>query len=552
MKRIYFWLLYFCSLGLTAQSADLYPGSSVSNALHQANIGRIVFTDGNIPLEQLRKVDFLKSFPLGYRSDLNIRVFMDNSVANYLHRLAPEIPADELLKMGNLQFTFYVDEKRVYQENIHHGCHFGSADSKKTFTTFRVPLTSTKGEDWWAMYLWERFKRNGGEKVLTNGKHLLKIEIRPYVKLNETDTKTGDLIAKGQVQLIIKPPKVTAHQVRIQPIAPGSGWEISDFDFDRKKIEQLNTEIAKFELKEITSVVVVHQGKLLLEEYFNGANRETLHDTRSATKSFTSALLGMAIADGYIKDENEPLGRFYDLKKFDHYSRQKDSITLKNLLTMGSAFDGSDSDDQSPGNEENMYPTENWVKFALDLPMDPNKTNGGQWDYFTAGVVMLGDVLDRSVPGGLEQYADRTLLKPLGIGTYQWQYTPQKVANTAGSLQMCALDFARYAQLYQNNGLWKGKQILPSDWVQKTLSQQIPIPGRTNEYYGYLFWNKTFTYGGRDYQAYYCSGNGGNHFVVFKNLPIVAIITAKAYNKPYAHPQADRIVQDYLLPAILK
>lgn len=551
MKRILFCLLSFYGLGLSAQTADLFPTNGISNTLHQTNIGRIVFTDGNVPMERLQQSDFLKSYALAYRSDLNIRIFMDNSVGNYLHRLAPDIPSDELLKTGNLQFAFYVDGKPIYTENIHHGCHFGAADSKRTFTTFRVPLTSTKGEDWWAMYLWERFRRNGGEKALTNGKHQLKIEIRPYVKTNDT-VKTGDLIAQGQLQLVIKPPQVTAGQIRVQPIAPGSGWEISGFDFDRKKIEQLNTDIAKFELKEITSVVVLRGGKLLLEEYFNGAGRNTLHDTRSATKSFTSTLLGMAIADGYIKDENQPLCRFYDLKKFDRYSVKKDSVTLKDLLTMSSAFDGSDADDRSPGNEENMYPAGDWVKFALDLPMDPNKTNGRQWDYFTAGVVLLGDILNQSVPGGLEQYADRALFKPLGISNYQWQYTPQQVANTAGSLQMRALDYARYAQLYQNNGVWNDRQILPVEWTGKTLSQQLPIPGRTNEFYGYLFWNKTFAYDGRQYQAYYCSGNGGNHFVIFKDFPVVVVVTAKAYNKPYAHAQADKIVQDYLLPAILK
>ena len=115
---------------------------------------------------------------------------------------------------------------------------------------------------------------------------------------------------------------------------------------------------------------------------------------------------------------------------------------------MSSAFNGSDAQSDSPGNEENMYPTDNWVKFALDLSMDSTKSNGQQWDYFTAGVILLGDILNKSVPEGLEKYADKKLFAPLNIKKYQWQYTPQKVANTAGGLQMTSLDYAKVGQLY--------------------------------------------------------------------------------------------------------
>ena len=552
MKHILLLALLFCNNIVSAQNSDLFKTDGITTELHKNNIGKVTFMKGNIPLEQYKEGDFLKSFELTYKSDLNIRVFMNNSVTNYLHQLNPELPADQLLTTGNLQFTFYIDNKLLYTENLNYGCSFGSGGSKDTSTTFRVPLTSSKKEDWWSIYLWERFKLNGGEKALTNGKHKLKIEIRPYQTNQNGTVKTGDLIAKGEVLLILKAPKLTAKQIEIQPIQPNSGWEVSNFAFDKKKIEQLNAAIASYNLKEITSVVVIYDKKLLLEEYFNEADRNTLHDTRSAGKSFASTLAGIAINDGYLKNENQTLNQFYDLKNYANYESKKDSVKIKDLLSMSSAFEGSDQNSDSPGNEENMYPTDNWIKFTLDLPMDKSKTNGGQWDYFTAGVVLLGDIIHKSVPGGLEKYADEKLFKPLNITHYQWQYTPQKVANTAGSLQMTALEYAKYAQLYQNNGLWNGKQILTTDWVQKTLSHQIQIPERQNEFYGYLFWNKTFTFKNTPYETYYCAGNGGNEFMIFKNIPLVVIITSKAYNKPYGHAQADTIVQDYILPAILK
>ncbi len=555
MRKIF--IVIFVSLfGLMifGQTKDLVKTDGITTSLHKTNVGKVTFMNGNIPLDQYKESDFLKSFPLTYRSDLNIRVFMDNSVINYLHQLSPELSASELLEKGNLQFSFFIDGKFIYKENISPGCWLGNANElKNTLTTFRIPLTSTKGENLWALHLWERFQLNGGEKVLKEGKHKLKIEIRPYVKTDEkTDAAVGKLIAEGQIELVIKTPTLTAEQIAIQPIKPESGWEISDLKFDKKKIEAFNTEIGNYTMKEITSIIVINDGKLLLEEYFNGADRNTLHDPRSAGKSFASTLMGIAINDGYIKDENQTLDQFYNLKSFENYNIKKDQVKIKDLLTMSSAFEGSDAHSESPGNEENMYPTDNWVNFTLDLPMDASKTNGGKWDYFTAGTILLGDILDKSVPNGLDKYADEKLFKPLGITNYKWQYTPQNVANTAGSLQMRSLDYAKYAQLYKNNGVWNGKQILSKDWVQKTFTHQIKIPERKNEFYSYLFWNRSFEYKGKSYETYYCSGNGGNQFIIFKDLPIVVIITSRAYNKPYGHPQAERIVKDFILPSIFK
>lgn len=544
-------LLCFTAFG---QSKDWIKTDGIVTTLHKANVGKVTFMNGNIPLDQYKESDFLKSFPLTYKSDLNIRVFMDNSITNYLHFLAPDLSAEQLLEKGNLQFSFYIDGKFIYKENISPGCWFGNANElKNTLTTFRIPLTSSKGENLWALHLWEKFQLNGGEKVLKEGKHKLKIEIRPYIKMDESsEVKVGNLIAEGQVELVVKTPTATAEQIAVQPIKSESGWEISDFKFDKKKIEALNKEIAIYNLKEITSIVAIQDGKLLLEEYFNGADRNTLHDPRSAGKSFASTLMGIAIKDGYIKNEDQTLDQFYNLKSFENYEIKKDQIKIKDLLTMSSAFEGSDADSESPGNEENMYPTDNWVKFTLDLPIDPSKTNGGKWDYFTAGTVLLGDILDKKVPEGLEKYADAKLFKPLNITKYQWQYTPQNVANTAGSLQMRSLDYAKYAQLYKNNGVWNGNQIISKEWIQKTFTHQIQIPERENEFYSYLFWNKSFEYKGKQYETYYCAGNGGNEFIIFKDLPLVVIITSKAYNKPYGHPQADKIVKDFILPAILK
>lgn len=339
-------------------------------------------------------------------------------------------------------------------------------------------------------------------------------------------------------------------KISLNKIIPYNGFSVSNAPFDTVRIKELKGYIYEGVFKKIRSIVVIKNGKLLIEEYFNGENRNTLHDSRSVGKSFTSTLIGIAISEGYIKSENQQLKDFYPLDRFEHYSVAKEATTIQELLTMSSGFDGNDEDGRSPGNEENMYPATDWVKFALDLPF--RNIMEGQWHYFTAGVIVLGDILNKTVKGGLETYASEKLFKPLGITNYKWQYTPQQVPNTAGGIQMNALDFAKYGQLYKNNGFWKKKQLVSKEWVKKTLTRQKQITGRNNEFYGYLFWNKSFQVNHKLVEAFYCAGNGGNYILVFKNQPLVIVITASAYGQPYAHAQVAKMLSDYILPAVIR
>jgi CubicO group peptidase (beta-lactamase class C family) len=429
----------------------------------------------------------------------------------------------------------------IHKENLHPAAI--PADNKNTKTVFGVSfINSADPESRWGG-IWHRFLLNGGEQALTAGKHLLRLEMRPYLKT--TELKVGDLIAAGELQLTVIKPKVDEKLTEIHPIQAGSGWQISEDTYDRVRIRELKLKIVETFYKEIKSIVVIKNGELLIEEYFGGANRNSLHDTRSVGKSFASTMMGIAINDGHIRSENQTLRDFYALRNFANPSPKKESVTIKSLLTMSSGFDANDDDENSPGNEEKMYPTADWVKFALDLAMDDKTGVGEKWRYFTAGVVVLGDIINKSVPGGLEKYADEKLFQPLGIRKYEWPYTPQRVPSTAGGLKMSALDFAKYGQLYQNGGKWHGKQIIPRSWVEKSFTKQI------NEFYGYLFWNTTFNVKGKQYEAFYATGNGGNKIYIFKDQPLVIVITATAYNKWYMHHQANSMMERYILPAVI-
>lgn len=545
MKPIILFALILISSLSFSQVKNIIEPEKIENSVQKNHLNKIIFLDKVIALENIKENDLLKTMTFQEDKDFDIRVFMDNSLVNYLHQIDPTLSADELLKKGNYQFNFIVDGKLIYTETLNPGA--GTAENKKLKTTFRIPFISTKNEDSWGRYLWMRFYlANSGIDALEPGNHLLKVEIKPYLKT--PDLKVGNKIADGEIQLIIPKKNISEQQIAIQKILPGSDWQVSKEKFNQEKIRLLNKKIAENRFREITGIVVIKNEKLLLEEYFNHSGRDSLQDTRSVGKSFSSALMGIAIKDGYIKNENQALKEFYDLKQLGNYSSKKDQVTIKSLLTMSSGFNGNDDDYESPGNEENMYPTDNWIKFILDLPMTDN-TIGKKWSYFTAGVVLIGDILDKSVPKGLKDYADQKLFQPLKITNYKWQFTPQQKPSLAGGLRMSALDFAKFGQLYKNNGTWNGKKVLDKEWIKKTFTNYF-TDTKDFDGYGYLFWRKIYKVGNKNYEAYQSSGNGGNKIIIFTGIPVVMVITAKAYNKSYAHVQADKIVQEYLLPAV--
>jgi len=349
--------------------------------------------------------------------------------------------------------------------------------------------------------------------------------------------------------LLISLPWYVGCQVALDKEA--GGLERSGAAYDRELMETLRDSIEAGTYKRINSVVVLRDGKLLIEEYFNGTRRIQTHDVRSVGKTFASAVLGIALEEGYLRSPDQPLSDFYDLKKYDHYHPSKEKITLRHLLTMSSHFDGDDSDYQSPGNEENMYPQDNWVEWSLNLPVDSNRASGSEWHYFTAGVVLLGDILDQSVPGGLEEYADRKLFQPLGIERYYWTYTPQRVPNTAGGIRLTPVGFAKFGQLYLRNGQWEGKQVLSPSWVSDSHRPRIATAHAGNEY-GYLWWIREYEVDGESYRTEYCTGNGGNKIFVFRELDAVVVITASAYGQRYMHSQVDEMMENYVLPALLR
>lgn len=496
--------------------------------------------------DSVSKEPTISSYNIGSNKDLYLQLATGKSLVEELALLAPQLNADSAIKRGNFQFSFLIDNKPVYQEDLQPGAIL--TQDKIVRKPLAVVLISGSRSGLWSMNMWDRFMINAGINLLGSEAKTLSIQIRTYVDLDKKIYSPVLLTANISITRIL--PAIDPQLLKPQQIKVGSGWPLYEGKYNQELIAQLNTKILDQSYKKVNAIVVVKKGKLLLEEYFNGSSRTTLHDPRSVSKSFTGTLLGMAIKDGYIKSEEQKLGEFYNLKQFKNPSEKKENVGLVDLLTMSSAFDGNDDVMESPGNEENMYPTADYLKFALNLPMAADKQNGKQWSYFTVGTMLLGDIMDKVIPGGLEHYAKKKLFAPLGIDSLEWARTPQGKPFTGGGLRLRALDFAKFGQLYNNSGKWNGQQILPKSWIEKSFQHLQTLPADRPGFYGFLFWNKTFHINGHKLEAYYSSGNGGNKIYVFKDIDLVVVINASAYGTSFAHPQADQIMEKYILPAV--
>jgi CubicO group peptidase (beta-lactamase class C family) len=310
------------------------------------------------------------------------------------------------------------------------------------------------------------------------------------------------------------------------------------------------------EFKKIGSVVILRHGKLAYEVYFDG-DAGTPRDTRSATKSITSTLVGIALDEHRIASVSAPVLSFFPGRKVQNPDPRKSKMSVEDLLTMSSPLECDDWNEFSRGNEERMYVVEDWAQFFLDLPIyggmrtpgEPvEPPHGRRFSYCTAGVFTLSPILERATGVSADQYAQQKLFSPLGIHSAQWVYTSLDIPQTGGGLRLASRDLAKIAQLYLSGGVWRGQRIVSEDWVKRSITPQTRIDETTE--YGYLWWLKSFrSKGGDKYPAFYMSGNGGNKVLGFWSLDMVVVITSTNYNTHGMHEQTEKMLTDYILPA---
>lgn len=275
---------------------------------------------------------------------------------------------------------------------------------------------------------------------------------------------------------------------------------------------------------EITSVAVSRGGEVVVEEYLEG-DAATLRNTRSCTKTVAGILLGIAIDRGLVAGVDMPLA--------DLLGEPAPPVRLRDLLTMSSCLDCDDWDDASPGNEELMYPREDWLSFVLELPLREETT----FSYCTAGIVALGIGLERTLGEPLPEFARRELFEPLAIDRAEWQHTPLGQTSNAGGLLLTSRALLSLGELY----LHGGGGVVPPAWVAESVSGHARVDAETE--YGYLWWLKE--YAGE--RCFFMTGMGGNRVHVFPTLDLVAAITTTNFGRRDAHALSDRLLVEQIL-----
>ena len=308
----------------------------------------------------------------------------------------------------------------------------------------------------------------------------------------------------------------------------------------------------------VTSVLVMQDGRIVAEHYYEG-DADTLRNTRSATKTVTGMLAGIAVGDGSLaRDSRVP--SFFPDHAVANPDPRKEAVTVVDLATMSSVAECDDGNMFSQGNEERMYLIEDWVGFYLDLPVrgfpawatrPDDSPYGRAFSYCTAGVTTLGAVVERATDKPLEDFARERLFSPLGISEAKWQFSPLGLAQGGGGLELSTRALGKLGQLLLDRGTVEGHQILPADWAEETLAPQADVPGREGTEYGYLVWLQEAEANGRKVVTRSMAGNGGNKVIIEPETRSVTVITTRNFGQRDAHAKTDRLFAQHVLPALL-
>lgn len=289
-------------------------------------------------------------------------------------------------------------------------------------------------------------------------------------------------------------------------------------------------------------LVVIKDNKLVVEEYFNTYWRDTIHDIRSAGKSVTSILLGIAIDRGLVKSVDDDIYTYFP----SYQPIDGRRIKIKHLLMMSSGLDADVFDNDSKGNGLNWIAKNDWVNHVLHLSM--NYVPGERWVYNDASAMLVGAIIEEQSKMKLSEFANEYLFKPLGIREYYWYTGLGNRTGAMGNLYMSALDFAKLGMLILNDGQWQNQQIVSKGWISEMLKPRLDIEGIDPfaKTYGYFWYNGESHVNGKRYQYSYAAGNGGNLLFIVPEEQVVVSLISSAYGQGYGQNRSQNIF-DYIL-----
>lgn len=295
------------------------------------------------------------------------------------------------------------------------------------------------------------------------------------------------------------------------------------------------------EFGDVHSLVVVKKGKLVFESYYAGWHRDSLHQLQSATKSVVATLFGCAIQNGFVKSAGEKIANYYSTNK---------KITVADLMTQRHGLRWKESPWNDPDNTwRKVLSTDgDWYEMILQTPTDT--TPGTKFNYSNAAPVLTTGVIQKASGMRIDSFAHRYLFEPLGIDdVWFWPGNGGPQNNGMALISLRPRDMAKIGQLYLQGGMWKGKRILPNEFIAEATSP-IVVNAEGNSLfesydYGYFWWVNPKVYGGNPESVYLARGAGGQVILVSPADETVMVITAWNMTRP-AKPQM--IWDRYLSP----
>lgn len=312
----------------------------------------------------------------------------------------------------------------------------------------------------------------------------------------------------------------------------------AEFRLDLAALESIYSDMVQEQHHDLKGIVIVRDGRLVSERYFNGDSAQTLHDIRSATKSITALLMGIAIQKGLVHSVNDSIALYLPGLPKDG----KEKITVKDLLNMRSGLDADDEDPASPGNENTLDQSTDWIRTVYAVPT--KRTPGVQYQYCSINAFLSGAIVENASHVKLDQFAKINLFEPLGIEKYGWRHVPIERTTGQGNLSITTRDEAAIGELMLNDGVVKGRQVLARNWVERSLAKQVAIAASDPyaDYYGYMWYTKAEPVGDHNVEVHFASGNGGNKIYIVPSLHMVVAITSSAYNQKYGQRRSQEIL----------
>lgn len=268
-------------------------------------------------------------------------------------------------------------------------------------------------------------------------------------------------------------------------------------------------------LPRLHSLLISHRGELVGERYFNGRDRFQPANMKSASKSVISALVGIAIDQGLIDGVHQPIAGYFPDYFASLDDQRKLDITIEDLLTMESGLEST-----SNRNYGRWVVSDDWIEFALEQPLIGPP--GEQMIYSTGSTHLLSAIISQVSGMDTRQFAQRYLADPLGVSVAYWSQDPQGIYFGGNDMEMTPRGMLAFGELYLNQGMHAGRQVISADWISRSHQQHAISPRGQGRFYGYGWWLRDLA----DMLVPVAWGYGGQLIFVIPEFELVVVATS--------------------------